>query len=188
MVKLQKARTGVSNYFITPYSMVEDLLKVETIQGTILEPCASKHRTISTVFKRNGYDVTDNVYEETKVSIMDLEGHYDNIITNIPYGKINTLTFFKKMKTLTDRIICLLPLTFLIGKDRHKEIFQDKTFPLKKIYQYTRYSQLTEDVREDGKYHTGMVSYCWFVFEKKYSGDITLQQIDNSKYCLGING
>jgi hypothetical protein len=186
MVKLQKSRMGASNYYITPYSMVEDLLKYETFEGTILEPCASKHRSISTVFKKK-YEVIDNVYEETKVSIMDLKGHYDNIITNIPYGKINTLTFFKKMKTLTNRIICLLPLTFLIGKDRHKEIFGDKSFPLKKIYQYTRYSQLTDYIREDGKYHTGMMSYCWFVFEKNYEGPITLQQIDNSKYCLGIN-
>lgn len=187
MVKLQKSRESKINYFITPYSMIEDLLKYETIKGTILEPCASKHRTISTVFKRNGYDVTDNVYEETNVSIMDLEGQYDNIITNIPYGKINTLTFFKKMKTLANKIICLLPLIFLIGKDQHKEIFEDKTYPLKKIYQYTRYSQLTNDVREDGKYQTGMVSYCWFIFEKGYSGDIILKQINNSSFCLGIN-
>jgi len=185
MGKLQKSRVGKSDYFITPYSMVEDIKHLLPLNATILEPCASKHQTISKVLK--DYNVTNNIYEETKLSIMDINEQYDYIVTNIPYGKINTLTFIKKMKTIADTIICLLPLIFLIGKDRHKEIFRDKSYPLQKIYQYTRYSQLTDNVREDGKYHTGMVSYCWFVFKKGYDGPITLEQIDNSKYCLGIN-
>ena len=43
---------------------------------------------------------------------------------------------------------------------------------------------LGEELREDGKYTTGMMVYAWFVWEKNYSGEPTISWIDNNDDVL----
>ena len=62
----------------------------------------------------------------------------------------------------------LLPLSYLHGQKRYEEeIFRDLHFPLSRVYVFTRYALLGEPLREDGMYHTGMVAFAWFVWEKQ---------------------
>ena len=39
---------------------------------------------------------------------------------------------------------------------------------------------LGEKLRDDGKYHTGMMVYAWYVFENMYSGKPCISWIDNN--------
>jgi hypothetical protein len=43
---------------------------------------------------------------------------------------------------------------------------------------------LGEKLREDGKYNTGMMVYAWFIFEKNYKGNTTIDWIDNNDDVL----
>ncbi len=176
--------------YITPFSMVQQLLDLHDIPKTniILEPCCSTHKTIPTVLLNNGYkNVRYNIYEGEGVGDFfdwnetDL---VDTIVTNIPYGIKNFVKFIHKMKHVaTNEIICLLPINYLNGKERHK-IYQDKEYPLAAIYPFTRFSMLTDDAREDGRYKSGMTLYAWFVFRKGYVGDCIMKQINNDKYII----
>ena len=43
---------------------------------------------------------------------------------------------------------------------------------------------LGEELREDGKYNTGMMVYAWFVWENGYSGLPMIDWIDNNQDVL----
>lgn len=75
----------------------------------------------------------------------------------------------------------LLPLNYLHGKKRYDKIYTDLSFGLKEIFVYTRYPLLGEELREDGKYSTGMMVYAWYWFQRGYSDKPSINWIDNNK-------
>jgi hypothetical protein len=165
-----------SDFYETPYSMTEQLLEREKLIGTILEPACGSGAILNLLPKEAvGYDKDKDFLTETK--------QYNTIITNPPFSI--AYQFINKAKEIAkDKIIMLLPLSYLHGKKRYDDIWMDKEFPLKSIYVFTRYPLLGENLRADGKYNTGMMVYAWYVWEKDYKGEPTIKWIDNNNKII----
>jgi len=184
-----KENRNKNDEYITPTSMVQQLIDIHYIPKyqSILEPCCSIHKTIPNVLRKNGYtNITENIYDENGIDFLDWDCSLktDVIITNIPYGIKNFVKFMTKMKQIAkEEIICLFPINYLNGKERYR-FYQDKDFPLSAVYPFTRFSLLGNEVREDGKYKSGMTLYAWYVFKKGFSGNCIMKQINNDAYIL----
>jgi hypothetical protein len=184
-----KENRNKNDEYITPPSMVQQLIDIHYIPKyqSILEPCCSTHKTIPNVLRKNGYtNITENIYEEDGIDFLDWDcsKKTDVIITNIPYGIKNFVKFMTKMKQIArEEIICLFPINYLNGKERYR-FYQDKEYPLSAIYPFTRFSLLGNEVREDGKYKSGMTLYAWYVFKRGHSGNCVMKQINNDAYIL----
>jgi len=165
-----------SDFYETPYSLTLQLLEREELIGSILEPACGNDAILKLLPKHSiGYDKEVDFLKETK--------KYNTIITNPPFSL--AYDFIIKAKEIaTDKIIFLLPLSYLHGKKRFDFIWMDKIFPLKKIYVFTRYPMLGEELNEDGKYNTGMMVYAWYVWEKNYRGEPTIDWIDNNTFII----
>ncbi len=165
-----------SDFYETPYSITQQLLLEETLTGTILEPACGNGAILNLLPSHAvGYDKEVDFLTETK--------KYNTIITNPPFSI--AYQFIQKAKEIaTDKIIMLLPLSYLHGKKRYDGIWTNKTFPLKVVYVFTRYPMLGEELREDGKYNTGMMVYAWYVWEKSYNGNPIIKWIDNNNNVI----
>jgi hypothetical protein len=186
----RKEERNKNDSYITPYSMIQQLLDVEVLDknGSILEPCCSIHRSIPTTLIKNGFtNITENIYEETNNSFLDFDEtiQYDYIISNTPYGNKNFINFVNKAKKIAKKkVILLYPLNCLNGVERYNKVYNDEEYKLARLYQFIRYPMLEDTIREDGKYKTGMSIYAWYVWEKGYTGETVLKQIDNNEYCV----
>jgi len=168
-----------SDFYETPYSITEHLLKVESFDedGVVCEPACGAGaitKVLSNKWDQKNiisYDIEKDFLTETK--------QYDYIITNPPFSIAND--FITKAKTVAKKKFAfLLPLSYLHGKKRYDTIYTDLDYGLREVYVFTRYPMLGEKLRDDGKYHTGMMVYAWFVFENKYSGKPNISWIDNN--------
>ena len=166
-----------SDLYETPYSMTEQLLERERFDGTILEPACGNGAMVRVLGKATSYDSETDFLKETR--------QFDNVITNPPYSL--AFEFIQKAKEVAQKKIAfLLPLSYLHGQKRHETIWQDKDFPLSRIYVFTRYPMLGDPLRKDGKYRTGMMVYAWYVWVKGDEGEPAIRWIDNNKYVLAI--
>lgn len=170
-----------SDLYQTPFSLTKQLLSRENFQGLVLEP-ACGNRAISKMLIKYSYggisDDLQNGYDFLKENRI-----WDNIITNPPFSLADE--FILKAKELyKNKIAFLMPLNYLHGQKRYeKNIFKE----LVRIYVFTRYPLLTDTVREDGKYETGMMVYAWYIWEKGYKGKAEINWIDNNKFILRKN-
>lgn len=173
-----------SDFYETPYSMTRHILNRLPINKneTILEPSCG-NGAISKVLKEFGIKkVIENDISRGQ-DFLEYEGEkVDWIVTNPPFSL--TQEFIKKGKEISDNILLLLPLSYLHGKQRYDEIYTDEDYKLKGVYVFTRYPLLGDELRPDGKYRTGMMVYAWFHFERGYSGESTIQWIDNNEDIL----
>lgn len=170
-----------SDFYQTPYSMTEQLLQNEEFIGNVLEPSCGKG-AISKVLKDHNFDVTSQDYDEgLGIDFLKFNKKFDNIITNPPFRLANE--FVKKsLELANNKIAMLLPLNYLHGVTRLNEIYNLKK--LKTVYVFTRYPLLTQDLREDGKYKTGMMVYAWYIWDQKYYGYPEIRWINNNEYVL----
>ena len=171
-----------NDFYQTPYSITEQLLENHTFDFSrpILEPASGGGaitRVISKYFNEvKSYDL------RTGKNFFDEKNEYDYIITNPPFKLANQ--FIKKCLQITRYQFCLLlPLNYLHGRERYINFFKNDNC-LKYVYVFTRYALLSQIIREDGRYDTGMQVYAWFVWEKGYTGDPVVKWIDNNKYIL----
>lgn len=193
MVFIKIAKTAdkrnKNDEYVTPYSMIQQLVDIHHIpkSNVILDPCCSNHKTIPITLSKNGYEnVRYNIYDGVNGDFLnwDENDKVDTIITNIPYGIKNFVRFISKMKRVANHeIICLFPMNYLNGKERFK-IYSDTDYPLVAVYPFTRFSALTHEAREDGRYQGGMTLYGWFIFRKNFVGDCIMKQINNDKYII----
>ncbi len=176
--------------YLTPYSIVQQLIDNIDLDKseTILEPCASSELTIGKVLRKNGFlSIEENIYDpnDEATDFLTQDRTTECIITNTPYGDKSITAFILKMKQVaTKRIIALYPLSILQGIKRYTKIWTDKVFPLKEVLLFVRPPLLTDSVREDDKYLTGMTFYAWFIWEKGYEGAIQFRHINNHSFCL----
>jgi hypothetical protein len=187
----------------TPYSMTYQLLEKENFLAykNILEPACGDGAILRVLLKNNfAYDTyfhaQDIEISKSKdirrgISLLTWGSYLDTdcgpvpdlIITNPPY-KLAKEFILKAKKDAKYKIAMLLPLSYLHGQSRYTEIWQDREFPLKQVHVFTRYPLLGEPLREDGKYHTGMQVYAWYIWDRYYEGEPTIDWIDNNKYVL----
>jgi len=168
-----------NDFYQTPYSMTRLLLDNEYFDynKSVLEPCCGNNAIVNILKEKwnenliTYYDIEKDFFTETK--------QYEYIILNPPYKL--AFEFILKCKIVCEKFAILLPLNYLHGKKRYDNIYCDKNYPLKNVYVFTRYPLLTsENVREDGKYKTGMMVYAWFIFEKGFKNEATIKWLDNN--------
>jgi hypothetical protein len=179
--------------------MTEQLLEHEKFDysKSFLEPACGKcdctyyEGAIVKVLKKYIGDIDYFDINEGRDFFFENNIEYDYIITNPPFSK--AFEFIQKSKEIAkEKFAMLLPLSYLHGQKRYEgQIFTDPDYPLTKIYVFTRYPLLEENIREDGKYKTGMMVYAWFIWEKlslyqqNDRGEIpVIKWIDNNKYVL----
>lgn len=179
----QRKNRKSDNYY-TPYSMTQHLLDREKFEGSILEP-ASGDGAIVKVLRDNGYEVEHFDINKSGIDFLELEENikYDNIIINPPFSL--AFEFIEKAKKIYSKTICmLLPLSYLHGQHRYERgIFKQ----LKTVYVFTRYPLLTDTVREDGKYNTGMMVYAWFTWKRPWKGKPYIEWMDNNNDIIRKN-
>lgn len=192
MITAQKKHKdrNFNDKYLTPYSLTQQLLDKINLDKSIsiLEPCSSIELCIVKVLQKNGYDVSYNIYNntsETDFLNFNEDKKFDVIITNTPYGCKTILKFLNKMKKIaTNKIICLYTISILHGTYSFNNIWNDKEFALKQIYIFSRPPWLTDFIREDGKYASGINHYGWFIWEKGYNGNPEIILLDNSNYII----
>ena len=173
------------DFYATPPLAVKELMKLETFDKNIWEPCCGMNH-ITNVLKDNNYnvktsDIIDRV-NDGSVEIIDFlnyNGKYNgDIITNPPY-KLATEFVYKSIETITygHKVAMFLKLTFLETKKRY-ELF--KKYPPKVIYVASmRFGcSQTGEFNSDG--NTGSaIAYCWYIWEKGYNGDTIIKWFNN---------
>ena len=175
-----------SDFYETPYSITEHLFKNENFNTnlSICEPACGNGAIVKVLQKFwNGnitsYDADIDFLSETR--------QYDYIVTNPPFSL--AMEFIEKAKRVAvNKFALLLPLSYLHGKQRYDSVYNDRDYGLKHVYVFTRYPMLGEKLREDGKYHTGMMVYAWYIFENCYNGDPLIKWIDNNDDIYRKNG
>lgn len=156
----------VTDFYETPYSLTRLFLDTGILDPSkpVLEP-ACGDGAITKVLTEYGFkDITTFDLKDGK-NFLDWDTLVAQLITNPPYSIAQDFILHAK-KIVTEKFALLLPLSYLHGKRRYDEIWQDVDFPLRAVYVFTRYPHLGGAMREDGKHQTGMMVYCWMVWEK----------------------
>jgi hypothetical protein len=178
-----QAKARKNDLFETPYSMTEQLLEVEHFgkHVRILEPAAG-NGAIEWVLRREGFDVIANDIQIGDDFLMRVHPA-EYIITNPPYSL--ALEFILKAKEVCmDKFAFLMPLDYLHGQERFKRLYHDVEFPLARIWVFTRRPPLESEIRDDGKYPTGTLTFAWFVWDRHHRGPAHIGWIDNQRYVL----
>lgn len=182
----------VNDYYATHPSAVQMLLELENFDKNIVEPCCGQGH-ISKVLEQYGYnvhsmDLIDRGYGEGGVDFLKYNETIDaDIITNPPYSLAKEF-IEHAMELVTDghKIAMFLKLTFLESSGR-KALF--KKYPPKKIwvsssripcgkngdfYDRDKDGNIKYDKFGKPKEVSSAVCYAWFIFEKGYTGSITV--------------
>lgn len=152
------------DFYATPFEATESLLKVESFEGKIYEPCCGQGH-ISKVLIKHGYDVestdlVDRGYGQSHIDFLMERTVRDNIITNPPYGKL-LIQFLNHTQLIADKKICLLlKLQALEGVARG-EFY--KTYPPVRVHVFSKRVSL---MKNGDSYDGGMMALAWFVWEK----------------------
>ena len=174
------------DYYGTDPRSTKALLKVETFNHKIWEPCAG-HHLMSDVLKEAGYevkttDIADYGLGDQKLDFLSNTWHlteeFDgDIITNPPYG-LSTEFAIKALSLVKpgNKVAMFLRTLFLEGTKRYENLFKDN--PPKTIYVFT--NRQVSDKNDD--FNKGSaVSYSWFVWEKGWKGEPTIKWISSEK-------
>ncbi len=167
------------DFYPTDPWVVYALLSQEEFIGKIWEPaCATGN--ISKVFIEKGYEVisTDLIYRGFGYQLDFLIADFlcDNIVSNPPFKL--ALEFIEHAKKLANhKIAFLLKTVFLESLERY-EMFQDKEFPLKTVYQFSK--RVTISKSGIKLQNAGMISFAWFVWERGYHGEPFIKWIKES--------
>ena len=168
-----------ADFYPTPRSSTQALMDREKFEGNIWE-CACGDGSMSNVLREYCPIVfASDIREEESIDgskgidFLKAEKKFDNIITNPPYRYAKEFVLRAK-KQADKKVAMLLKLVFLEGIGRY-EMFKDKEFPLKKVYVFCR----RQKIYANGKIgkNSGLIAYAWFVWDKNYKGEPTIEWI-----------
>ena len=168
----------INDFYPTPGFAVEELLKREEFYGSVFEPACGRG-DITEVLKLNGLtvysaDLINRGYGDTGKDFLKYGGaNFGNIITNPPF-KFG-LEFILKAKQVANHKIAMFLKTVFLESQARYDMFNDKVFPLKTLYQFSKRISLYKNgiKMKNG----GMASYAWYVWDKSYSGKPTIEWI-----------
>lgn len=170
--KNNQGQRRAGDFYQTPYSMTEHLvqwLKKRTRRiNTVLEPACGEMAVVNVLMRHDELFKTWIYYDlDDGVNFLEETDKYDWIITNPPFTL--STEFIDKCKRVAKKGFALLmPIEYLHGKERYEKFYKEANgFPLTNVIVFTRRAMLTDEVRDDGKYDTGMVTWCWYVWERK---------------------
>ncbi len=172
----------IDDFYPTPAYAVEELLKREIFSGNIWEP-ACGDGAISKVLINNGLfvrstDIVDRGYGDgvedfLRDGLFAQKKTFDHIITNPPYSR--GLEFIEKSKEIATGKIAMFLKTVFLESEARREMFNDKAFPLKTMYQFSKRVTLYKDGVK--MKNSGMIAYAWYVWDKNYVGKPTIEWI-----------
>lgn len=178
-----EANRAEKDYYATPPTAVEELLKRETFSDYIIEPAVGGGH-IANVLKEHGYkvvgiDIIDRGYHETIVkdflSVEKGELKNADMITNPPYSQ--AAEFVEHAMNISNdgtKIAMFLKIQFLESKKRY-ELF--KKYPPKNVYVFV--SRVNCGKNGEFSEGTSAVCYAWFVWIKGFNGKPTIDWINN---------
>jgi len=164
------------DFYPTPKYAVKELLKREIFNGNIWE-CACGEGDISEVFLKEGFDVksTDLInrgFGEVG-NFFETDFVADNIVTNPPYKY--ALEFVNEAKKKSTSKIAMFLKTVFLESEKRRTMFEDKEFPLKTVYQFSKRVTLYKNGVK--MKNSGMIAYAWYVWDKSYCGKPTIEWI-----------
>lgn len=164
------------DFYPTPKYAVDELLKREVFNGNIWE-CACGEGDISEVFLKKGFDVKstdliDRGFGEVG-NFFETDYVADNIVTNPPYK--HALEFVNEAKKKSTGKIAMFLKTVFLESEKRRTMFEDKEFPLKTVYQFSKRVTLYKNGIK--MKNSGMIAYAWYVWEKGYCGKPTIEWI-----------
>ena len=169
-----------NDYYATDPKAAELLLELENFSDNIWE-CASGEGHLANVFKSAGYnvkcsDLVDRTGNTEIIDFLKFKGTFDgDVITNPPYKYAKEFVE-KALESVTDghKVAMFLKLQFLEGKGRRE--FFDK-YPPKMVYVSSSRIMCAKNGDFDGIKESGgsAVAYCWYIWEKGYSGDTIIK-------------
>lgn len=183
-----------SDFYETCYCLTREFVIAEIIKGegwlfpfleedAWLEPACGNGAIVKVLAEFGYTNIVSFDFMKDGIDFLVYPRHHPYMITNPPYSLAHEFILHAK-EIIDDQFALLLPLTYLQGQRRYEEIFSDRDYPLKTVYVFTRYPMLGEPLREDGKIHTGMQAYAWFVWSKEYMGSPIIKWLDINKYVL----
>ena len=130
------------------------------------------------MFIKNGFqvhstDLIDRGYGKQN-DFFESDFVADNIVTNPPYKL--ALEFVLKSKQQSRNKIAMFLKTVWLESDSRYEMFQDKEFPLKTVYQFSK--RVTLYKKGEKMKNSGMISYAWYIWDKNYVGKPTIEWIN----------
>lgn len=164
------------DFYPTPKYAVEELLKREVFNGNVWE-CACGQGDISEVFLKKGFevkstDLIDRCFGEVG-NFFEIDFIADNIVTNPPYK--HALEFVNEAKKKSTGKIAMFLKTVFLESEKRRPMFEDKEFPLKTVYQFSKRVTLYKNGVK--MKNSGMIAYAWYVWEKGYCGKPTIEWI-----------
>ena len=178
-----KKKRKEADLYETPYSMTKQFLETGLIPRSehILEPAAG-NGAIVRVLEEEGYQVTSYDLSRGRDFLLD-DSQYDVVFTNPPFSHAQKFILHAK-EVAPQKIVLLMPLNYLHGKQRYGTVWTDTEFPLASVHVFTRYVLLGEPLRADGKYHTAIMVYAWYVWDREHKGEPAIRWIDNNDFVL----
>ena len=170
---------ALNDFYSTDPIAIDYLLKYESFDKNIWE-CACGNGNLSKRLEDYGYNVlsTDLVYRgfgEGEIDFLKQKDKFNgDIITNPPYRYATE--FCRKALELTNRKVAMfLKVQFLESRKRYIGLYKD--YPPKCIYVFVkRIGCYKNDIREE---YRSAVCYCWYVWDKEYTGETMVRWIDN---------
>lgn len=176
----------LKDYYATHPSVVRDLLKLESFEHCILEPCCGGGFMAEEIKKAgydvDAYDIVDRGYgRQADFLSYGFEPQERDIITNIPY--FNVVPFLRRAVELSKRkVAILMPLKYLSSKERFDFY---KEMPPSRVYVYTNRICIAKN-GHFSKFTKGqnLEIYAWYVWEKGYKGEPTIKWITNDENAV----
>ena len=183
--RVDRGQCKASDFYQTPYSLTRALLEAEEFdfQKTVYEPAAGRGAIVKVLEAAWGNGLVEYGDIQTGRDFMMRGMTVPYIITNPPFSL--ALEFVLKAKQVArEKFAMLLPVSYLHGQERFQRLWQDRVYPLAKVHVLTRYPLLTNTIRSDGKFQTGMMAFAWYVFEKQWADKPEIRWMDVQPFVL----
>ncbi|MTJ82833.1 MAG: hypothetical protein F8N37_17740 [Telmatospirillum sp.] len=161
------------DFYPTPRSAIEALLRVERFDGVIWEP-ACGDGAISRVLEETGHqvlstDLIDRGYGRGGIDfLLDYTTRADSVVTNPPFRLAADFARHALTRT-TGKVALLCKLNFLEGIKR-KPLFE--ATPLRTVYVFSE--RLTMHRNGETTDRKGMIAFGWFVWDHAHKGPPTI--------------
>lgn len=154
------------DWYVEPAWCVEALKARIAFTGTIHDPCCGSG-TIPGVFGGTGADLVDRGFNFPQRNFLDDYGHYDNIVTNPPYGAAQCIIEHALVHTRY-RVAALVQTKFLSSQKRYDLFTQ---WPVEKVLIFSKRPSMPPGkmLQEHGEAIRGggSIDFCWVVWNHR---------------------
>ena len=174
------------NFYATHPSCVSDILRVETFNHFVLEPFCGIG-SISEVLKKHGYevesyDIIDRGYGKVGDFFeVDFEENRYDILTNPPYTENLTDIINRCISLCHSKVALLMPLRYLSGAERYREIYQINPPARIYVYQERIGIAMNGDFEKYNDPGANREIYAWYIWQKDYTGVTELHWLHNDR-------